>query len=339
MALLVVGSNLQVQLLHNNTDDNSNWLPRSEVATKKLLDKKSRVFSNAQAKHSQQPQVEGIVDCRSIQPDSPGQLVPTSTEPSFSMQIHDPTQNRYISKDITEHGCFECDILSAAMHALKSHPDAVLVDVGANIGLYSLSAAAAGHDAYAFEPARINYQRICQSLQANPGMDERITLFARAVTTQPTMLRFDKKAASGNFGGLQYVRGQEQGVEGVDYVVGFPLNTLAGGNVLPVDKPVVLKVDVEGNECSALAGALDYLRQLDDIIYVAIEWSQRRLRKQCQQRSEIFELFAAHHLKPHQRINGQWVERDPNDWENWLQTGHLPMVGLFDIAWSRTVPI
>ena len=68
-----------------------------------------------------------------------GVWAPTSTHPSFTMSIHDPQKDAYISRDISKKGCFECDVLYAAMAALAQEPKSILIDVGGNIGMYSLA--------------------------------------------------------------------------------------------------------------------------------------------------------------------------------------------------------
>jgi hypothetical protein len=94
--------------------------------------------------------------------------------------------------------------------------------------------------------------------------------------------------------------------------------------------------DIEGSECYA-SGAMHYLKQLD-IAYVAIEWSNARLKNSCGNRQEIFDLFAKNELQPYKRSGNTWEKLDPSHWASWRQSGKFPMVGLFDVAWSRTAP-
>jgi FkbM family methyltransferase len=290
-----------------------------------------------------------FLDCASSNPpaDDLGLNVKTSAtsaSPSFNMQIHDPEKDHFVSKDIKEKGCYECDVLFAAMNALQSNPQAVLIDVGTNIGLYTLSAAAAGHSTYSFEPAKVNYQRICQSIKVNDGFEDRVNVINRAVTKTSTVITIDRKAAQGNLGALKIGASVQQKEmtdvekeEGVDYAVGVPLDSLID-SPLPTNRPVLLKVDVEGQECNALAGGLKYLEKLD-IIYAAVEWSNARLRQdQCQGRTEIFDMFTKKGLLPYQHIgSGKWQKLDPSEPDTWKSTGRQPNIGLFDVAWSRSV--
>jgi FkbM family methyltransferase len=291
-----------------------------------------------------------------------GMFVNTITSgPSFEMNIHSPKKDTFVSRALAEDGCFECDILEATMHALSSDASsskAILLDIGSNIGFYSLNAASRGHDAIAFEPFRINWECICRSiLQTNAAatgaFSEKVTLFSKAATNHSTLLQFDTNRARGNLGGIQVkaansaaIEGDESStsttslMEGRDYVRGIALDEMI--DHLPTDRPVVLKVDVEGHECLALGGAMKYLNQVPQIVYVAIEWSLERLTTSCDNRQAIFDLFSSKHgLRPYMRVGGnEWKLLDPTDWKTWKQPppGHRPIVGLYDIAWSKVPP-
>lgn len=55
------------------------------------------------------------------------------------------------------------------------------VDIGANIGTFTLAAAAAGYSVIAFEAMAINQAAVRASICANPGFADRITLIPSAV--------------------------------------------------------------------------------------------------------------------------------------------------------------
>jgi hypothetical protein len=52
-------------------------------------------------------------------------------------------------------------VLGTTMHAMGKVEDAILIDIGSNIGLYSLTAVSMGHSNFAFEPFRPNFESIC----------------------------------------------------------------------------------------------------------------------------------------------------------------------------------
>lgn len=77
----------------------------------------------------------------------------------------------WVSRRIQDGGCFECDSVEFMLHILQASKRAIdtplLIDVGANIGMYSLAAAAACFEALAFEPVPINAAKIIASTQRN----------------------------------------------------------------------------------------------------------------------------------------------------------------------------
>lgn len=288
----------------------------------------------------------------------PGLFVNTSTTgPRFEMNVHSPKKDTFVSRALANTGCFECDVMEAAMHALDAveQNNGVLIDIGSNVGFYSLAAASRGHKAFAFEPFRINWERICRSVLHNSesGFQEKVTVFSKAATNQSTIVRFDSSQAKGNRGAMQVkatdsieVEGSDDQefeealallVEGKDYARGVTLDQMT--EVLPTDRPIVLKVDVEGHECLALAGAMNFLRRVPEIAYVAIEWSHERLQTSCDNRQAIFDIFLANGLHPYMRVANEWKSLDPEQWQTWKQEGgHKPIVGLYDVAWSKEVP-
>jgi FkbM family methyltransferase len=280
------------------------------------------------------------LDCTALSFDfHEGAFVNTSSTPSFAINIHSPKKDKYISASLARNGCFECDILQAAMQALQSRPDAVLIDVGSNIGIYSLTAASMGHKAFGFEPFRRNWERICRSVLRNQ-YEDMVTIYNKAATDKPAFLQLT--TAAGNRGAMKVKEKlQENGDaatagvrEGVDFAQGVTLDSLPA---FPVDKPVVLKIDVEGHECLALAGGMIQLSKLT-IVYVAIEWSLERLTA-CRNRQAVFDLFLNNGLKPFMRLDDDWKPLDPNNWKDWKKRGEgNPRPVLYDVAWSKDMP-
>lgn len=277
------------------------------------------------------------------------------TAPKFEMVLHDNTEEA-ISRRIAAQGCYECHILYPLLAALKHHQptEVSLIDIGGNMGMYSLFAASLGYHTVAFEPFSTNQQKFCQSLTHPQNIDvhllERVQLVGAALvaTEEEAYVNFNTNGftqavdsrVSGmtNMGSL-VVSGttvKPAGIEGKDYAQGITLTSMS--SILP--KPgskVVLKVDVEGSECKALVGGLTYLSQLD-IQYVAMEWSKDRLGD-CEANGHleaILDLFggAKYGLRPYMNFRGQWTEVDAKNWQSWPGV----RANLFDFAWSKNGP-
>jgi len=145
--------------------------------------------------------------------------------------------------------------------ALVAFPRASLVDIGANIVLYRLQAAAMNRNSFAFEPFKPNYRRFCHSIHTNKGFNNRIKRFNVAVMHESTNVKL--QPGWRNQGGTRVVSyGKDEtgkDIGGVAYTLGVTLDDRMI-KYLPKGQ-VVLKID----ECKALAGGLDnYLQQIDN---------------------------------------------------------------------------
>lgn len=272
---------------------------------------------------------------------------------NFLMSTHDPMKE-VIAMKIRSQGCFECNILRSLLSALEKSTHASLIDIGGNIGMYSLHAASRGRSSVAFEPFEKNHEKFCHSILHNPGFNDKIKLVPAALINDSTIkyVEFDKRmfdtavyrqgSGQKNFGSMT-VNGRNDkpsGEIGKDFAFAITLDYLQDiGGILPEPgSHVVLKVDVEGSECKALAGALDYLSKVH-IDYVALEWSCSRIEECSHEEGgtaveKILALFAKNGLdgyKFHKR-RVRWIKVDMTNPKSWCENN------LFDIAFSKEQP-
>ena len=278
------------------------------------------------------------------------------TAPSFQMNIHALKEDVFVSKDILNHGCFECHLLNNFLHFVKykASSDAFVLDIGGNLGLYALSVGALNREAYAFEPFKKNQDRFCSTLVLNK-FDDLVTLFGVALSDQRTVLDLQTKQSPNNLGGVSIQQSTTKthhmnkekkevkmmttssGEKYVDYTPVTKLDDEEILNYLPKDRPVVMKVDVEGSECDAIAGAFNYLSNLT-IEYVEMEWSYERLTA-CKIRTKMFQLFEQKNgLKPWMVKKDKIIPLSTSKLEGWKNPGDHIGKGLYDIAWSKEPP-
>jgi len=102
-------------------------------------------------------------------------------EQEFRMLVHDPEECIYISKALLEKHAFEPDLVADVLTALNtSRPNGVFLDIGSNIGTYSLAAAQAGYSVVALEPLQYNTELQITSAAIN-GLDH-LYLYKTAVS-------------------------------------------------------------------------------------------------------------------------------------------------------------
>eukprot|EP00804_Cyclotella_cryptica_P006636 CCRYP_008588-RA/>CCRYP_008588-RA protein AED:0.26 eAED:0.22 QI:0/0/0/1/0/0/3/0/154 len=86
----------------------------------------------------------------------------TLTDPSFIMNIYHPSKDG-VSKRIWEDGCWECHHIKTLLYPIIL----AFLDIGGNIGMWSLSPAAANYRTITIEHLPDNYERFCWSVSKN----------------------------------------------------------------------------------------------------------------------------------------------------------------------------
>lgn len=140
-------------------------------------------------------------------------------------------------------GLHEFDEMAFALHLLR--PGDLFVDVGANVGSYSvLAAGACGADVVAFEPLARARASLLANLAAN-GLESRVQVLAKAVGSAQGVLRMTA--------GLDTANHVLRPGDDMASTVQVPVTTLDAE--LAGRAPALVKIDVEGHDAEVLAGA------------------------------------------------------------------------------------
>lgn len=136
--------------------------------------------------------------------------------------------------------------------------ESVLLDVGANIGLYSLYAATARRcRVFAFEPESQNYGLLNRNIQAN-GLDERITAFPCALSDQVGLerlylSRFETGGSCHSFAEEVDCNLHPRPASHPQGCASWTIDDAVAGGALP--PPRYIKIDLDGLEHKVIAGA------------------------------------------------------------------------------------
>ncbi len=134
------------------------------------------------------------------------------------------------------------------LHVLRR--DDLFVDVGANVGAYTiLACAAVGARGVAFEPVPNTYARLIENMRIN-HLEQRVRCLNVGVGRESGQVAFTNALDTAN-----HVIGPR---ERSDKVVSVPIQAL--DDAIGAESPAVIKIDVEGYETPALEGALAVLR-------------------------------------------------------------------------------
>lgn len=138
-------------------------------------------------------------------------------------------------------------------------PDSVFWDIGANIGAFSIYAAAARKiETYSFEPSASNYAVLCRNIEINKA-DETVTSFPIALSNKTEAGHLNMISTSaGNTGG-QFIEAEERESNIFKQsCLGFTANDFVKAYKIPM--PNHIKIDVDGIEILILQGADDILK-------------------------------------------------------------------------------
>lgn len=169
------------------------------------------------------------------------------------------------------------------MHAWRRAlgPGSLFVDVGANVGLYTIWCIEAGAEVIALEPSRIARERLVSNLKLN-GYEAEIVPAAvgEAEGTMRLTTQLDNQNHLVLSPDSDDVESEEVPVLTLDGLIGE--RTIDG-----------LKIDVEGAELLVMKGAQRLLAE-QRIKLIQLEWNESSLDLLKQDRTPIAELLSSH---------------------------------------------
>jgi FkbM family methyltransferase len=137
-------------------------------------------------------------------------------------------------------GLHELSQMGFVLHALR--PDDLFIDIGANVGVYTvLAGAAVGASCIAFEPLPVTFARLLDNVRLN-DLGARVTCHNCALGRAP-----GSASMTTHLDSMNHVA--DAGEEGA---ITVPVRRL--DDVVDDDRPRVVKIDVEGFEPEVLAG-------------------------------------------------------------------------------------
>ena len=146
--------------------------------------------------------------------------------------------------------------------------DAVLWDIGANVGLYTIYAAKKGLRVYSFEPSVFNLELLARNIFLNKVVDQ-VTIIPLTLSGQLVESSF--KMTTTDWGGALSTFEKSFGHDGETIKKVFEFRTLGISMIdavehLKIRQPDYIKMDVDGIEHIILAGGLSVLKSVKSIL-------------------------------------------------------------------------
>lgn len=188
--------------------------------------------------------------------------------------VYSETEDKYVSHDIINTGWWEHHLAVPMVNMLQSDPTLTFMDVGANIGAFTLEMAKMGRKTISVEPLKDNVQRLCCSVHKGK-LGHLVTIIANAISNkhQQVTLGKDLNNVGGTFVNNNNPVKISQIVMNGEYST--PVNTILLDDILGLpEKPerVVMKMDVEGYEHFVLEGATYFFQQVF-VKAIFMEWT------------------------------------------------------------------
>ena len=139
-------------------------------------------------------------------------------------------------------GLHEFEDMALLLHALR--PGDLFVDIGANVGSYSMLGGATGAHCLSIEPIPSTFSWLTQNIAIN-ALGDRVRALNLGLGRSEGRLRFT--------GGLDTVNHVLADGEAADHFIEVLVRTL--DSVVDGASPALIKMDVEGFETEVLAGA------------------------------------------------------------------------------------
>lgn len=152
-------------------------------------------------------------------------------------------------------------------------PGDVIWDIGANIGIFSMTAArmsGASGSVFSFEPDSFLVECLRKSARVQPiDKSAEIHVLPIAISNSVGLSRFviaNRSNATNHLEG--YGTTQTGGIRAVNIVPTFSIDWLVESSSVP--PPNLVKIDVEGAEVEAIGGALDVLTKFRPILVLEV---------------------------------------------------------------------
>jgi FkbM family methyltransferase len=179
-------------------------------------------------------------------------------------------------------GLHEADDMAFVLHFLR--PDDVFYDIGANVGSYTLLAAAAGASmVQSFEPSAATCERLERNVSLN-RLGGRVVLRRCALGGQDGEVRFTKNLDTANHVATEDGFGTTESVP----IRRFDDFYLHG-------RPSFIKIDVEGYESQVLSGATS---ALNDPYLIGVLMEDNGVGNRYKTHSSAAEILKRHGFKP-----------------------------------------
>ncbi|KAH3721079.1 hypothetical protein DPMN_063994 [Dreissena polymorpha] len=173
--------------------------------------------------------------------------------------VYDPAIDIHVSRTIIANGNWEVANIQKVLSILQNDPRLVFLDLGCNVGVYTIAVAKFGRPVTALDANRKNLEMLTTSLQKG-NITGMVMLIWNALSDKAETVGF--KEDNRNIGGLQMVSGVTNTT-----LLGDSNSSVAIvlDDLVPLfrNKSVFIKMDIETYDLKAIMGGKKFFEQVD----------------------------------------------------------------------------
>ncbi|KAH3883283.1 hypothetical protein DPMN_007238 [Dreissena polymorpha] len=181
--------------------------------------------------------------------------------------VYDPAIDIWVSGYIISKGNFEGDLILELVKILQDNPSLTFLDIGCNVGVYTLAVAKFGRQVTAVDANRKNLEMVATSL-VKGNLTEKVKLIWNAISDKEETVGLNHW--KGNVGGLQMI----SGIGPINDSSGYESSkAIVLDNLVPIfrKKSLVIKMDIEKFELKAMLGGKKFFEEVD-VRFLLMEW-------------------------------------------------------------------
>lgn len=213
--------------------------------------------------------------------------------PKTPICIYNPKTDVYVSGSIKKYRTWEDHNVKLVVDFLKLNEDVEFLDLGCNIGVYTLTVAKLGRRVVAVDANVANLIFLSRSLVLGGLQDRDVTLLWNAVS--------DRVEEVGLVPGYRNIGGTGVKTLGKsdiidehteEKIISITLDDLVG---FFENRTVFIKMDIEKYEWKALSGAKTFLTRVN-VEYILMEWMHHKITSTGR---DIIKFLTAHSYRPY----------------------------------------
>ncbi|XP_052764453.1 uncharacterized protein LOC128206186 [Mya arenaria] len=206
--------------------------------------------------------------------------------------VYKANEDIWVSGSIIKHQSWEWENVVAVWKLMKPVNDMAFLDIGCNIGAFTIPIAKLGRRVIAVDANKENLKMLASSLHLG-GLDENVTLIWNGVSNDTIYVHL--VPCTSNVGGIKIEQSDVQSPIGNENsIITIKLDdmlTQFGSG------PFFMKMDIEGHEAMALRGAVTFFKDID-VRYILMEWMHYKDTKNKKEGSFITDFLAKNSFIP-----------------------------------------